>query len=234
MQLCLETISGSHAYGLAVEGSDTDVRGIYFPDPATSWGVIHQSLPARADDRAVDASYWEAALFAKKAMQGVPGALELLWAPIRSCDVFGEALRAQRALFLSTALATPVHGWMESELRRVSTTGWAGITQSGWKSLMHVVRMGLVGVHTLRTGEYLVDMTPQRDALLAIRAGEYGITETYQWIESLRAEMRVAAASSPLPREPNVYAIHALMIDLRARWTHQWLHDHGYGESTGG
>jgi hypothetical protein len=99
----LEAVVGSHAWGLAGEGSDTDTRGAFALPFSWSCGLAE----APSDLVSADGShtYWELTKTVKQALRADPNTLELLFVPTaRATDVLGECLLAEREAFVSRAI----------------------------------------------------------------------------------------------------------------------------------
>ncbi len=56
-RVILRVVVGSRAYGLDIEGSDTDRRGVYLPPAETHWSLY--GAPEQIDDEAWQETYWE-------------------------------------------------------------------------------------------------------------------------------------------------------------------------------
>jgi hypothetical protein len=77
------------------------------------------------------------------------------------------------------------------------------------------VRLLHAGIHVLRTGEVLVDVSPLRDRLLAIRSGTVPFPEVEQWAATLQDDLAAASAATALPEAPDLEAIDQLLLRLR-------------------
>jgi hypothetical protein len=115
----LETIVGSHAWGLANEASDLDTRGVFgLPLP---W---HFGLADKAKDLvSADGShtFWEFSKAVDQALRADPNTLEMLFVPsARALDVLGEWLLAEREAFVSKALFGSFGRYAMSQLDKLT------------------------------------------------------------------------------------------------------------------
>lgn len=97
--IILKSLVGSHAYGLATDDSDKDWAGI-FAEPSSSFHQLnYKSINetwTNASPNGDDETYHELAKFLNMCIKGNPNILEVLWAPIRISDTFGNVLITQR------------------------------------------------------------------------------------------------------------------------------------------
>jgi predicted nucleotidyltransferase len=99
----LEATVGSRAWGLADEGSDTDLRGV-FALPLT-WTVGLAEPPADLVSADGSATYWEIGKAIRQALRADPNTLELLFVPsARALDPIGQWLLDARDAFVSTEI----------------------------------------------------------------------------------------------------------------------------------
>ncbi|MFF0375980.1 nucleotidyltransferase domain-containing protein [Actinoplanes missouriensis] len=160
---------------------------------------------------------WEFERFCVLAAQANPTVLEVLWSPIvETVDPDGTALISARQAFLSRRVFATYGNYARDQLAKVEARR-ARTGETNHKQAMHMIRLLIAGAHVLRTGEVLVDMSPLRDRLLAVRRGEAGWDEIRAWSSALLAELEEAAASTPLPDEPDRTAIDRLLSGVRER-----------------
>ncbi len=76
--IVLECISGSHAYGLATETSDVDIKGVFVPPKAYFYGLDHIE---QVSDARNDTVYYELGRFIALLAKNNPNILELLATP---------------------------------------------------------------------------------------------------------------------------------------------------------
>jgi predicted nucleotidyltransferase len=224
MHLILDTIVGSHAYGLALPGSDLDRRGIFLAPPDALWAIGgHEKCVTHPTE---DTTHWELAHFVGHALKGSHAALDVLWAPVVSITDDGHLLHDARRAFLSRRALPSMRGHAVANIHVVREATVVGPAE--WKRLMHAARLALVGETLARTGDYRIDMTDYRDALLALRGGSIPLADALARVEALVAAFTATIADTPLPAGPDVDAVQRVVTTIRARSARAWLDSHGY------
>ncbi|MGW4946082.1 nucleotidyltransferase domain-containing protein [Actinoplanes sp. NPDC004185] len=211
----LAVVVGSRAYGLAGPGSDHDRRGVYAAPTDLFWHL--DKPPTHLDGPAEEQFSWEIERFCTLALQGNPTVLEVLWSPlITAVTADGEHLLATRQAFLSRRVADTYGAYARDQLKRVDSrrrrTG-----DTNHKQAMHMIRLLLAGAHVLRTGEVLVDVSPLRERLLAVKNGDVPWESVTAWAADLLADLDEAAARTALPETPDRAAVDALLHAVRER-----------------
>lgn len=211
----LAVVVGSRAYGLAGPGSDHDRRGVYAAPTRLFWHL--DKPPTHLDGPADEQFSWEIERFCTLALQANPTVLEVLWSPlITDVTADGQHLLAARQAFLSRRLADTYGAYARDQLKRVAArrerTG-----ETNHKQAMHMIRLLLAGAHVLRTGEILVDVTPRREQLLAVKHGEVPWETVAAWATSLLDDLAAALATTTLPAEPDRAAVDELLHGVRER-----------------
>ncbi len=203
-RVILSVVVGSRAYGLEVEGSDTDRRGVYLPTAEAHWSLY--GLPEQIDDDAQQATYWELQKLLILALKANPSVLECLWSPlVEHATPLGRELLGVRAIFLSKLVYQTYSGYVASQFKKLQ----ADLRQHGepkWKHVMHLLRLLLAGVGVLRTGEVPVDAGAHRAHLLAVRAGAMSWSDVDAWRAALHDEFAQAALTTALPDRPHYEA----------------------------
>lgn len=115
----LEATVGSRAWGLADEGSDTNLRGVFaLPFPWTS-GLVDQPHTLTSADGSV--TYWEHRKAIEQAVRADPNTLELLFVPTaRAVDPIGEWLLEARDAFVSADLFGSFGRYAVSQLGKLA------------------------------------------------------------------------------------------------------------------
>lgn len=84
------------------------------------------------------------------------------------------------------------------------------------KNMMHLIRLLQSGLNIVRHGAPIVRFEgAERDRLLAIRDGKWTFDEIMSFSDSLQADIRSEIDTSPLPPEPDIAAIDALLQELQ-------------------
>ncbi len=207
-------IVGSRAYGLDGDGSDTDRRGIYLPPASLQWslyGVLEQLERKESEE-----CYWELQKFLVLALKANPNVLECLYTPlVEDATPLAEELLSLRAIFLSRLVYQTYNGYVMSQFKKLEQD----LRTKGaikWKHAMHLIRLLLSGVTTLREGYVPVRVEEHRERLLAIRRGEMEWAEVNAWRLRLHKEFDAALAVTPLAERPDYEGANAFLIRARA------------------
>ncbi|WP_315987333.1 DNA polymerase beta superfamily protein [Actinomadura sp. HBU206391] len=212
----LSVVVGSRAYGLAIEGSDVDRRGVFVAPTPLFWRF--DKPPTHVDGPGPEQFSWELERFCGLALDANPTVLECLWSPLveQITDV-GRELVALRGSLVSRHAHRTFLRYADSQFQRLR----ADLRTRGeprWKHVMHLLRLLISGRHLVEHGAPLVDVTDFRDRLLAVRRGEVGWAEIMAWRSELTAEMEAALARSPLPAEPDRAAAEEFLVSVRRRY----------------
>ena len=211
---CYSAVVGSRAFGLDVDGSDTDVRGVFVAPTAAFWSLVKP--PAHVDGPGEQFS-WEVERFCELALKANPNLLEVLHSPqVLSCQPLGHELLALRPAFLSQLAYQTYSGYVLSQFGKLQ----ADLRLRGeprWKHVMHLLRLLLSARDLLATGRPQVDVGPHRDVLLAVRRGELPWEDVDRWRLQLHREVDEALARSPLPAAPDVEAVDDWLRSVRRR-----------------
>jgi predicted nucleotidyltransferase len=207
-------IVGSRAYGLDTEASDVDRRGIYLPPAEQHWSLY--GVPEQLENAATQECYWELQKFLGMALKANPNVLECLYTPlVELATPLAQDLLAMRAAFLSTLIYQTYNGYALSQFRKLEQD----LRATGairWKHAMHLIRLLLAGIATLREGAVPVRVEDAyRERLLAIRRGEVQWAEVDVWRLALHHEFDAAFTATRLPERPDYAAANAFL--LRAR-----------------
>jgi uncharacterized protein len=114
--LLLECISGSKAYGLATEKSDTDKKGVFYLPKAQFYGLDYI---AQVNNESHDEVYYELGRFVELLVKNNPNALELLATPAGQV-VYRHELMDQLpvGLFLSQLCKETFAGYAHTQIRK--------------------------------------------------------------------------------------------------------------------
>ncbi|MEV6633172.1 nucleotidyltransferase domain-containing protein [Actinoplanes sp. NPDC051470] len=208
----LSVVVGSRAYGLDGPGSDHDRRGVFAAPTRLFWRL--DKPPTHLDGPRDEEFSWEIERFCTLAAQANPTVLEVLFSPlIETITSDGRALRDARRAFLSRRVAETYGNCARDQLARVEARRErTGVVNH--KQAMHMIRLLLAGAHVLRTGDILVDVSPLRDRLLAIKHGEAPWAD---WATELLADLAAAATETRLPDRPDRETIDQVLIGVRER-----------------
>ncbi|MCX8138075.1 MAG: nucleotidyltransferase domain-containing protein [Thermogemmata sp.] len=208
---------GSHAYGLATEDSDTDLRGIYLPPARWHWSLWKLPEQLEYASETQDEVYWELEKFLKLALKANPNVLETLWTPrVLYADPVAQRLREIRQAFLSRYLYRTYSGYVLSQFRLMAK---AYARTGTWKSkhAMHLIRLLYSGIDALRCGQIRVDVSEHREELLAIKAGLLTWEEVHQKALALNQQFQEAYQQTRLPEQPDYQQVDQFLIWARRR-----------------
>ena len=207
---------GSKAFGLANDGSDDDLRGIFLPPADKHWSLF--KIPEQIellDGR--DEVYWEIEKFVKLALKANPNILETLWTPmVLDCDPVATELRKIRSAFLSKHVYKTYSGYVLSQFRRMKNS-FEKTGKYKTKHAMHLLRLIHSGIGALETGEIMIDVSTHRESLLAVKAGQYSLEEVRQQALELDKQFQVAFENTDLPEQPDFERVNDFLIGARRR-----------------
>jgi predicted nucleotidyltransferase len=207
--------AGSRAFGLAVETSDEDRRGVYLPPAELTWSLFKPPEQIEYRREGVEETCWELEKYLQLALQANPNILETLWSPqVLFADDIGRALLGLREVFLSQHLYKTYSGYVLSQFklmrRNQERTG-----KYKAKHAMHLIRLLYSGINALRTGEILVDVGKHREELLRIRSGELDFEEVRRRALELDREFQEAFGATKLPERPDYDRVNRFLIEAR-------------------
>lgn len=207
---------GSKAFGLSHEESDDDIRGVFLPSAKQHWSLY--AVPEQIEDQTAqnDEVLWELEKFLRLALKANPNILEVLWTPIilETTDL-GDRLRGLREAFLSKHLYKTYSGYVLSQFRRMKNR-FEKDGQFKKKHAMHLLRLLLSGIHALKSGEIMIDVSEHRDFLLTIRNGELSFEQIRKSALDLDRQFQAEFEITTLPDQPDFQAVDQFLIDARA------------------
>jgi uncharacterized protein len=206
-------IVGSRAYGLSDGDSDTDRRGIYLPPADLQWSVF--GIPEQLENQETEECYWELQKFITLALKANPNILECLYTPLieHATPLARELLRI-RSVFLSKMIYRTYNGYAMSQFKKIEQD-LRTKHDVKWKHAMHLVRLLICGIRTLKEEEVPVDVGEHRDQLLGIRRGETPWAEVNAWRKSLHQDFEEAYQQTKLPERPDYEKANAFLIKAR-------------------
>ncbi|HSV14882.1 MAG TPA: nucleotidyltransferase domain-containing protein [Tepidisphaeraceae bacterium] len=206
-------VIGSRAYGLDTDASDIDRRGIYLPPAERHWSLF--GVPEQLEKPSNEEVYWEIQKFLTLALKANPNVLECLYTPIvEHATPLAQELLAMRSAFLSKLVYQTYNGYVMSQFRKLQAD-LRNKRQVKPKHVMHLIRLLLAGITTLREGVVPVHVGEQRDRLLEIRNGVAKFEEIDAWRLDLHRQFDAAFEATKLPERPDYHAANALLIKAR-------------------
>lgn len=189
------TKHGSQAYGTNIATSDTDIKGVAVPPPEYFLGFNKHF--EQAEFHKPDMVIFDIRKFIGLAADCNPNVIEVLYtdpADHLYTTPQGELLLAYKSHFLSQRAKHTFSGYATGELKKISKESM--LTDKGRKHAMHLVRLLRMGKEIVSTGQVLVKR-PDKDELLAIRAGAWSYEQVQEWAESQKNEIKTIPSTLP-------------------------------------
>jgi uncharacterized protein len=195
-------VTGSRAYGLENDASDTDLRGVYLPPAELHWSLY--GVPEQLENPAAEECYWELQKFLGLALKANPNILECLYTPlVTHVAPVMEELLAERHRLLSRMVYQTFNGYVLSQFKRLEAD-FRATGAPRWKHAMHLIRLQISGITTLREGHVPVRVDEaHRARLLAVKAGDAAWDEVNAWRLALHRDFDAAYAATRLPERPD-------------------------------
>lgn len=224
-------LSGAHAYGFPSPDSDLDLKAVHVEPTERLLGLIRSTASPSwmevIDGVEIDYSSNEIQPVLLGVLQGNGNYIERILGPIQLQAVPElEGLRPLVKAALSRRIFRHYLGFGTSQLR-----AWEAGGRTSVKKLLYVLRTSLTGIHALRTGEIVTDVTTlldehgfraARELVEAKRAGEATTLSSQlveRWIDEIPRVLQAleeAYATTVLPEEPlGTRELHAWLIALR-------------------
>lgn len=219
----LKVKHGSHAYGLAVETSDLDVKGICIEPLEYHYGFaknFEQHIQEASKGHEHDLVIYSLKKFAKLASASNPNVTDVLFVEdvdILECNSFGKELLTFRENFLSLRTMPAYIGVARSSLNELRKNYFADRPKAlkhGMRAIMYLRRC----CELLESGKMIVKR-PDRENLLNIRLGGVSYETLLEEAESLQDECQALYETSTiLPKSPDINKIDAFVVDLTRRY----------------
>lgn len=229
------SLSGAHAYGFPSPDSDLDLKAIHISPTRAVLGLFNEPKPGDRleviEGIEIDYSSNELQLVLKGVLTGNGNYLERVLGHLQP---YADASLAELKPLVKACMSRQLHrhysGFARGLFHEWELTGFSSV-----KKLLYVVRTTMTGLHALRTGELVTDVSALIDdyrltgvdVLIAQkRRGERSdlpselATEWRARIDSFFTRLDDALPSSLLPAEPAADAVNALeawLIEVRRR-----------------
>jgi uncharacterized protein len=217
MNVILQGVVGSTAYGLAGPHSDVDRLGVYAA-PTQAFHGLYPPIDRRASlvtHDPADLTLHEARKFCLLALSGNPTVTELLWLPeyeIRT-PAGDELVRIRRAFLSAPRVRDAYLGYAGQQFTRLLNKGADPRTP---KHARHLLRLLHQGERLYTTGELTVRLAdPQRYHDFGV-----AVARDPQLARAALAEARdrLATTTSPLPEQPDEAAVEGWLQKVRAQY----------------
>lgn len=236
----LRCLVGSQAYGLSLESSDRDEKGVCIEDFANAFplkGEFEQYEFRTAEARTgvrdsksepgdLDLTIYSLKKFLGLATYGNPNVVELLFIKEHKlvCDSIGDELQALYPYIVSRDAGRRYLGYMEAQKQRLlGERGQMRVTRTdliekhGYdtKYASHVIRLGLQGVELQETGKLELPLTGHnRETLLDIKSGKWGLNEVLQAAGDLEDDLKSLVKEGPLQSSADLPVVEHWMREV--------------------
>jgi hypothetical protein len=206
-------VSGSRAYGLDTEASDTDVRGVFISPAEMQWSLF--GAPEQFEDSVGQSCCWELQKFLTMALKANPNVLECLYSPlVEKVTPLGEGLLGIRERLLSQMVFQTFNGYALSQFKKIEQD-LRNHGEVRWKHAMHLLRLLLTGAAILREGRVPVQVGLHRERLLSVKRGNVPWLEVDSWRKELHRDFEAALACTSLSIRPDYEAANRFLIQAR-------------------
>ena len=210
-------VVGSRAYGLDVDGSDIDRRGIFLPPADLHWSLY--GLPEQIENQQKEECFWELQKFLVLALKANPNVLECLYTPlVEMASPIAQELLLERSRLLSKLVYQTYNGYVLSQFKKLE----GDLRSHGelkWKHVMHLVRLLSSGITILQEGFVPVKIEDNKGRLLAIRNGQVSWEEVNIWRLELHSQFASAFDQTKLPERPDYEWTNDFLIRARRTMT---------------
>jgi len=224
-----EVISGSRAYGFANENSDTDYRGIFFPNRRCFYGLEGFTDPIETKDP--DTVFYSFKKFINLALANNPNILEILFIDepnlIIQDSKYIQRIKAFRQDFLSKRIFTTYLGYVKAQMHKIKNEGncspkmnsrrMEDIKKNGYdtKAASHVFRLLFQGIELAREKTISIPL-PKADIFVCklIRNGKVSFEDFVKDSNDFIEIFKELETKSDLPDKPNFELINDLVMDI--------------------
>ncbi len=213
------TEHGSQCYGLSLPTSDTDYKGVAIAPLKYHFGYLEKFEQAEFRAPNPDMAIYDLRKFFKLAADCNPSIIEVLYTDRSNHMItteLGATLLACRWQFISKKAKHTFSGYAISQLKkllaskerppeRLNPLRAESVLRFGYdtKDAMHTVRLLKMGLEIMR-GEGVIVRRPDREELLAIRAGEWQLDDIIKWADSAIKELDYLYVNgNAIPNEPD-------------------------------
>jgi uncharacterized protein len=220
VNILLQGIVGSTAYGLAGPDSDVDRLGM-FTAPTVAFHGLHAPADTVTTSKP-DATFHEAAKYCRLALGGNPTVSELMWLPRElietSTDLGDELIGIRRAFLCAKRVRDAYLGYATQQFRKLEARGdgsfSADTRKRTAKHARHLWRLCHQGLHLYQGGELEIRL-PNPQPFLDF--GEQVASGDIEAARGLMAsyEADFDAVRSPLPDRPDEEAVERWLLRVR-------------------
>ena len=220
--LCMHyaVIAGSHAYGTAVEGSDVDIRGWYFPPLNDLLGLANkrENFIEYSDE---DVVFYTFHKFIHLLAQCNPNVVEQVGVPAR-CKIYvtpiGQKILNNVELFLSKRAFQTFGGYANKMLQRfeqgIGHRNHKSTEAKQWKHLSHLIRLLYTGIDILKYHRVITYRIKEHDLLMSIRHGEVSVEKIMDMRSKLEIQLQDAYDNTTLPAQVDLDKVNRLIVEI--------------------
>lgn len=221
IDIILEGLTGSRAYGLDTKNSDSDYKGVYLLPTSTVLSIGFDPQHTTKDHVDPDWVYHEVGKFMKLVLNGNPTVTELLYLDeYTTLTPIGQLLIDNRSAFLSTkSVMNAYRGYAFSQAKKLNNRTEQGM--DGYDSSLknrfakhtrHCFRLLMQARQLLETGTLDVKVTPEQREYL-FEMGEKTADEVVD--EFMRQDKEFDDIVSVLPDKADMNKLNDLLIKIR-------------------
>lgn len=222
MNIILEGIVGSHAYGMATPESDEDRLGIFMAPLSQVVGLHWNNNKETIVHSAPDKTYHELGKFCRLALKANPTITELLWLPEYTVRSFvGRELIQLRDKFLSTHYVQDAYrGYSKQQVKKLveRQSSFSSSTKNRTaKHGRHCIRLLYQGMELLATGNLTVKLGASVSDYCR-EMGELAASNVKKFVEeweSLDGVFRDVVKDSVLPEKADMASINDFLVKTR-------------------
>ena len=226
---------GSKAHGTHVPSDDPesiddiDILAIVLPPPAAVLGLNPWKESEHLQVGEWDLVVHSLAKFTRLLLKGNPNTLAALWVrpedQLFCSSVFRSSYLWEKRAFSAKAAHDSFAGYAKQQLQKMAASenayqGYMGekrkklVDRFGYdtKNAAHLIRLSLMGIEFLQTGEVTVYRTNDAELLRDIKQGKRSRAEVEELARHLSEEAVKALATSPLPDQPDAVAAERLLM----------------------
>ena len=195
-------VGGSHAYGIADEHSDVDVRAATMPTMRQILSLHDYGEKHMPDSDMVVRSYLKVARMLRDAN---PNMVELANLPIDCilhCDDYGfRLLQLAQKLAVNTKCKSTFSGYAYQQTMLAERREHEGNMSKAYKAMVHALRVYRMGAVLLESGEVQVSRVGiDQEELLAIRHGDFDPEQYDLKLLDAKSRFEEAAEHTRLPQ----------------------------------
>lgn len=214
MNVILEGIVGSTAYGLSHEGSDVDTFGIFVAPTSDLLRLDWNDGKATVVKHEPDSAYHEVGKYIKLALQANPTVLELMFLEGYTVESkHGKMLIDNRHIFLSQRIFKSYGGYAISQVRKMNARGGSydsALKNRFEKHTRHIYRLLQQGRQLLETGDLTVRVSNREELF------EIGKLPADKIVDKFEKDFEeFDKIKSILPEQPDFERANELLLKIR-------------------